>query len=319
MFLVLAFAVFLLIYFYSTRIFLKGTSGLPFSPHKTYCQLVGGVTAYRLQGDARNPLVVLVHGFSSGSVVWNSLSSFLVSKGYYVLTYDLHGRGHSHSSEQPHNLDFFVKQLEELLQALNLSDAQRPFYLVGFSMGGVIVSQFTRLHPELVKLLVLLAPAGLPTRKPPLSSLLTIPVLREVLFNLISRKTMTKVLQKQLARARTISDDAYTFTEQLVSFSLNEQFARNPVFFRSILSTLIHFELDRQHALFEHMGTKLQSLPILVIWGDQDDTCPYANCTTLKKLIPHAQVLVVSNGAHSSCLEYPSTVNTGVLSFLTTH
>jgi pimeloyl-ACP methyl ester carboxylesterase len=111
------------------------------------------------QGDGPLP-VVLVHGFAGSNDAFinderSCYASWLNRNGFSVLCPDLHGAGHSDGPDTAYSSELFVEQLAELCLAFGL---QRPFDLVGFSMGGSVAVQFAYRYPHLVRRLVLQAP-----------------------------------------------------------------------------------------------------------------------------------------------------------------
>ena len=95
--------------------------------------LPAGEVHYRLTGPVDAPLVVLVHGFSVPSYVWDPTLSALEEEGYRVLTFDLYGRGYSERLKAEYDIDLFTDQLDDLLIALEIDD---PVVVSGLSMGG---------------------------------------------------------------------------------------------------------------------------------------------------------------------------------------
>src|SRR5436190_18671571 len=96
----------------------------------SFIQLPGGITHYEmsdsshlLEGEgpeARSP-IVLIHGFSVPYFIYDHTFEFLSRSGFHILRYDLFGRGFSDRPHAPYNLDLFVQQLADLLDALNFS------------------------------------------------------------------------------------------------------------------------------------------------------------------------------------------------------
>lgn len=123
-----------------------------------FVQLSQGLTHYRWIGPARGPVAVCVHGLTTPSLVWEAVAQGLGRMGYRVLVYDLYGRGYSDRVAGVQDQDFFIRQLDDLLEAQGLGD---DLTLLGYSMGGAIVSAFTARHPERVRRVILLAPAGM--------------------------------------------------------------------------------------------------------------------------------------------------------------
>jgi len=109
--------------------------------------------------------------------VWDSFAKLLSKRGYRVLTFDFYGHGHSAIPDVEYTADVLCEQVEDLVRQLGLADidmdtnsdhkSEQEVYVVGHSMGGLIASEFTARHGNLVTKLVLLNSVGLPvnTRK----------------------------------------------------------------------------------------------------------------------------------------------------------
>jgi alpha-beta hydrolase superfamily lysophospholipase len=80
-----------------------------------FVQLTRGRVHYELAGPEDGRLVVLVHGFSVPSFVWDPTFEALVSRGFRVLRYDLYGRGFSDRPDTAYDRALYVEQLRELL------------------------------------------------------------------------------------------------------------------------------------------------------------------------------------------------------------
>ena len=108
----------------------------------SFIKLQDGFVHYDIAGPVDGPVVVLVHGFSTWSFMWDATFHALVDSGFRVLRYDLYGRGYSDRPDVVYNKDLFDRQLFGLLAVLDIHDRVD---LVGNSMGGLITT--TRL-PE---------------------------------------------------------------------------------------------------------------------------------------------------------------------------
>lgn len=101
-------------------------------------------------------VIILLHGFLSSSKYWNHLQPSLTTGGYRVITIDLLGFGnapkprYSTYSYQEHiaYLDIVFKQLK----------LDKPFILIGHSMGALLATRYAVLHPDKVTSLALLHP-----------------------------------------------------------------------------------------------------------------------------------------------------------------
>ena len=149
----------------------------------SFVQLTDGVTHYELSNSQQGRTVVLVHGFSVPYFIYDPTFEFLTKSGFRVVRYDLFGRGFSDRPRTRYNIDLFVRQLGDLLNALRLT---RPVTLVGLSTGGPITTTFTALHPERVDKLVLIDPIG--ARHLPISRILRVasmPIVGEAVISLV--------------------------------------------------------------------------------------------------------------------------------------
>lgn len=95
--------------------------------------------------------VLLVHGHPFDRSMWRPQAERLAGQGYRVVTPDLRGYGASASTDTKTGLDVFADDLVELADRLGLAS----FVLGGLSMGGQIVMQLVKDHPERVTALVL--------------------------------------------------------------------------------------------------------------------------------------------------------------------
>ncbi|MBE9523548.1 MAG: alpha/beta fold hydrolase, partial [Chloroflexi bacterium] len=70
-----------------------------------FIALTDGVVHYQFADAQRGPIVVLVHGFSTPSYIWDPTYHFLEEQGYRVLSYDLYGRGYSDRPDTNYTLE----------------------------------------------------------------------------------------------------------------------------------------------------------------------------------------------------------------------
>ncbi|MBY5972612.1 alpha/beta hydrolase [Ferrimonas balearica] len=128
------------------------------SPPGEIADLPRGRIHFQWHGDEDDPVAVLVHGLTTPAYAWDGVVPGLVAMGYRVLSYDLYGRGWSDRPEGVQDADFFVGQLVDLLEALDVAE---PVTLFGYSMGGAIAAAFAARYPTQIEKLVLVAPAGM--------------------------------------------------------------------------------------------------------------------------------------------------------------
>ena len=103
--------------------------------------------------DGEGPLAILVHGFKSDRSEdgrYDELAVRLAQKGCHVIMMDLPGCGQSEETL----MDFTISNcLDDVESCLNYILEKYPirkdrFFLVGYSLGGRIISLFLNRHPE---------------------------------------------------------------------------------------------------------------------------------------------------------------------------
>ena len=99
--------------------------------------------------------LILMHGIGSGSAGW--LQQLETLKGYRLIAWDAPGYGESEllPMEKPRPADY-AQALHEFLDRLLLKDV----VLVASSLGCLMATAYAAAHPERVRSMVLLGPAG---------------------------------------------------------------------------------------------------------------------------------------------------------------
>src|SRR6188474_1119538 len=87
----------------------------------SFIQLPDGITHYELAGNENGKPVILIHGFSVPYFIYDPTFEFLTHSGFLVLRYNLFGRGLSDRPRRRYNLDLFLKQLADMLEALRFT------------------------------------------------------------------------------------------------------------------------------------------------------------------------------------------------------
>ena len=160
----------------------------------SFIDLPCGNTHYEIKGDGE--LCVLVHGYATPYYIYDKVADELVKNGYKILRYDLLGRGLSERVKAKYTPELFATQLKELTGSLF---GDEKFYLFGTSMGGTIVNAFCAAYPEYVKKLILLAPAGMDSFKPPFYMYLSsCPVVGDILFAFLGNKILLKSCAREM-------------------------------------------------------------------------------------------------------------------------
>lgn len=275
----------------------------------SFIQLSDGFTHYEVGNPSPLPLgeepgvrdVLLVHGFSVPYFIYDTTFAFLTQAGFRVARYDLFGRGFSDRPDTQYEIDLFVRQLGDLLDALRFT---RPVSLVGLSTGGPITAAFTARFPERVSKLVLIDPVGAkPLPFAPILKVAAMPTIGEFLLNLV-RSTgismkLTSFINRELVeefRARYIVQMQYKG------------------FRRALLSTIRNEMLDPVLDIYERIDK--MDKPVLLFWGRNDPTVPFKHSNILRTAMPHMEFHAIENCGHIPHHEKPDEVNPILLEFL---
>ncbi|MCH7737528.1 MAG: alpha/beta hydrolase [Chloroflexi bacterium] len=118
---------------------------------------------YFEQGHGPDTLV-LVHGYTSSAAIWRYTLEFLSEERFRVIVLNNRGAGNSDRAsasgpfkEEDYSVETFAGDLFNATEALGLDG----FTLVGHSMGGATVAQYSLEHQDRIKGLVLMNPAPL--------------------------------------------------------------------------------------------------------------------------------------------------------------
>ena len=268
----------------------------------SFIELPGGTVHYRLEGREDAPLVVLIHGFSTPSFVWNDHIAPLTDAGYRVLAYDNFGRGLSDRPGTVYDADLFDRQLDELLDALAIN---RRVDLVGYSMGGAIATVFAARHPERVRSLTLIAPAGLGVAGNRNLELLRRPLIGNWIMRLFDARLFYNAAAEEAKSAPNPGAFLADFNRQLEYRGYGD----------ALLSTMRHYPLGAAREAFATAGRSPR--PVLVIWGEADEVVPFAHATQLLELMPQAQLRSYPGIGHNITFAEPPLVSRLLTDFLT--
>ena len=105
---------------------------------------------YKIEGNGET--LVFIHGLSDNLLYWEYLASNL-KYDYQILRVDLRGHGRSERGNEEITIDTFVKDLNNLLEELDISKVN----LIGFSLGGAVALEFTNKYPQKANSLVLMS------------------------------------------------------------------------------------------------------------------------------------------------------------------
>ena len=266
-----------------------------------FVELSAGLVHYQLEGPADSPLIVLVHGFSVPAYIWDPTYLALKKAGYQVLRFDLYGRGYSDRPDVTYDISLFSTQLEELLSELEVDE---PVHLIGLSMGGPVVARYANRHPDLVRGITLIAPGVVQVNWKDIFPL-NLPGVGEYLMAAV----MEPILLPRMQNSDFYQPENFPGWEERYRVQLQYKGTG-----RALLSTVRNLvELESEQEYQKLQETKL---PVLLIWGSEDQSISRENIQVLQGLLPDMQVQIIEKGGHISHYEFPEIVNPILLEFI---
>ena len=271
-----------------------------------YVRLRDGVTHYELReptapAASPAPLVVLVHGFSVPLYVWDSTAAALADAGHAVLRYDLYGRGWSDRPPLRYDAGTYVRQLAELLDSLRVRE---PVHLAGLSMGGWVAASFVAAHPERVRTLTLVGPVAERAAMPaPIGT----PGIGPLLFQAVAVPGMAEGQMTDFARPERFPEWPARYEPQ----------TRYRGFGRALWSSARALSVTDLDSVYARAGRT--GRPVLLIWGREDRTVPFALHAVVQRAIPAAELVAVDSAGHLPHMENGPLVHAALLRFLAAH
>lgn len=263
-----------------------------------YVEIEGKRLAYEIAGQGET--LVLAHAGFLDSHMWDD-QWLTFSQKYRVIRYDMRGYGNSDALEGPTSRR---AELYALLTHLGIESA----YLVGCSMGGEMMLDFTLEHPEMVKALVMInsTPSGFELQGEPPADVLS-------LIDATQQGDFARMAEMQLR----IWIDGPTRQPHQVAPEVRQrawEMTQTPV--RRM--TWATADMQPANPLDPPAAQQLHKvrIPTLVVVGALDDPEVLRAGDVMAAGIVGAQKAVIANAAHIPSMEQPEELNRIVLDFL---
>jgi len=256
------------------------------------------------------PAAVFVHGLMGYSFSWrHNLEFFAQYRDVYAV--DLLGIGHS-DRPRPGAEDFGLEAAAGRLNRFLRSLGERQIDLVATSHGAAVAmlaaSQDFGSGTQLIRRLALAAPAHpfLPSEG-----------LRMAMYSTSLGRTMVganlgygDMVQKQ-AMAQMYADESQITPETRAGYAVNFLDERS---YDYALAVAASWREDM--AKLEAVLSTIAHLPVLLLWGAQDQTIPAGTGARLMACFRDAQYVVLPGVGHMSYEEAPADFNRCLLQFL---
>lgn len=260
-----------------------------------FARLSGGYTYYELANPSADTVLVMVHGFSVPSYIWDSTYYAAARRGYATLRYDTYGRGYSDNPDVVYDVAFFAQQLRELLDTLHIT---RKINLMGLSDGGRTISAFAFQYPERVRYLIYVDAAGF-DNLPPRDS------------------TASNMVTEEDIQAFKASDRYATMAAgQLGDFYDSSRFRgwdkryAEVMKYKGFVRALISTNKNRASLESEHRRIASSGIPVIAIWGEHDNVVKLDEVKpNLLDRIPNVELFVLPKAGHLPQMEQAGMFN----------
>ena len=249
-----------------------------------YVLLSKGYTYYEeANRESTKGNIILVHGFSVPSYIWEVTFNTLKEKGYRVVMMDLFGRGNSDNPDLPQTDALRAQQVLDLMDALGIEKA----VLAGLSNGGRIISKMAALDASKIEALFYVSSSSFVDYETQIDTA-------------VSPEEITSFIETYPTRSVGQLEDFYA-PEQFPEWPQKyEKLLSHKGFAKALLSTQKNLTtMDEIHQTIDSL-----ELPVYVFWGVHDKVVVYTDFDKkLKKLLPNMKEYFIEEAGHLPHME----------------
>lgn len=205
------------------------------------------------KGENYKRAITVVHGFGEHSGRYNNLLDYFLPKGYAIYSFDLRGHGRSQGKRGHINSwDEFRTDLKIFIELVRKEENNKPIFLYGHSMGGLIVLEYAFHYPEGLKGVIATGPL---LAEPKLPSFF------KILVRVISRIKRDMPLKNNL-------DEKGLSREEKVG----KEYRKDPLV-HNILTPSFAIEIESTIKRVQNHAKDLK-IPLLLLHGEKDKIVP---------------------------------------------
>jgi pimeloyl-ACP methyl ester carboxylesterase len=264
-----------------------------------FIRLSDGFTHYQLDGPDSGRTVVLAHGFSVPYYIWDSTAAALAGAGYRVLRYDVYGRGFSDRPAVEYSDKLYERQIGELLDSLKITDRVD---MGGVSAGGYYTGVYAGRHPDRVRSLILVDPVA--GQQPATMRPIDLPLVGSFIWQTQAVPRMADGQASDFLEPSRFPDWRGRYVPQ----------TRYKGFGRALRSTRLFWRGMNTDTLYQRVAST--KMPVLLIWGEKDQTVPFERNELVRRAIPSAEFHPIAGAAHLPILEQARLTDSLILAFL---
>jgi len=267
------------------------------APLLQYRTIHGYRRAFRVAGSG--PALLLIHGVGCNSKSWEPVHAKLAQR-FTVIAPDLLGHGESDKPHADYSLPAFANGMRDLLAVLGIDRVT----VVGHSFGGGVAMQFAYQYPELVERIVLVNAGGVSKDVSLALRLAAMPMGAEALAMLRAPGVMPAI--RGFGRAvgavlgsTRLGRDVTDVVEMLEGF---QDPAGLAAFARTLRSVV---DASGQYVTMLDRSYLVQSVPVQIIWGEDDLIIPVDHAHTAHAAIPGSRMEIFEDSGHMPFHDHP--------------
>lgn len=254
-----------------------------------FASLSAGQTWYELTNPTADTVLVMVHGFSVPSYIWDSTFVAATNRGYATLRYDTYGRGYSDNPDAVYDVALFAQQLKELLDNLQIT---RKVNLMGLSDGGRTISAFAFQYPDRVRSLIYVDAAGFNTMAP-----------RDSSASLMVTEEEIQAFKQSERYATMAAGQLGDFYDSTQFRGWDKKYAE-VMKYKGFVRALISTNKNRTPLENEHRRIAASGIPVFAIWGEHDTVVKLEEIKpNLLDRIPNIELFVLPKAGHLPHME----------------
>jgi len=253
--------------------------------------------AYREAG-GDGPTVLLVHGITNSSRTWTPVTQGLADRGLHVLAPDLPGHGDSQRQRGDHSLGAHASILRDFLSVLDMERVT----ILGHSLGGGVVMQFSYQFPEAVERMVLVSSGGLGREVSLAIRAATLPFAEQVIGIGASGPVTRAAGLVGGALGRVGLKPGGDFEEIMEGLSSLSDRERREAFVRTARSVITP---RGQRVAATDKLYLAADLPTLLVAGARDSVIPAEHSRAAAELAPGSRLEIFEESGHFPHLDEP--------------
>lgn len=252
--------------------------------------------SYREAGPADGPVALMLHGFPESSYMWEGVIPAVADAGWRAVAPDFAGFGDS-EPRPPGTWERHIEAVERFRQELGIERCVPVMH----DWGGLIGMRWACEHPEAVDALVISSSGFFPDGK----------------WNGMAKALKEPGTGEQVVES--FATDAFGAALRSTSQGMTDEAIRE-------YSKGFADETRRNGALELYRSgdfSKLEQydlaglgVPVLLVWGEQDEFSPVAGAHRFERELPHTELVVVEGARHFVWEDAPEECAAALTGFL---